>query len=139
MERFCYLRHIPDLLADGITSYERRCDTPVRGPRIPFGSKTVYHQVPTEDKNRLQQFSSKVFQGNFVGYALSAGRGWTGDPFVADAEELRNDTPSEIHVKSFTEKEKGNRNAEGHLIFSCATGSVKLARDGPSRHRSHPS
>ena len=35
----------------------------------------------------------------FVGYALNTVPGWTGDLLVADAEELKDNTASEVYVK----------------------------------------
>ena len=40
-----------------------------------------------------------------MGYALNAGRSWTGDLLMADTEDLKTMPPSEIHVKAFKSKE----------------------------------
>ena len=67
--------------------YERRYDTPFRGPIVPWEQRYLFvHQTTTKDKNRLHQFRSKVLRGSFVGCALNAGSGWTDDLLVADAE-----------------------------------------------------
>ena len=62
MERYCYLRNVQDLLADGRTPHEIRLGEPVKRPVIAFGSM-IYHPISTKDQPRLHQFGKKVFPG----------------------------------------------------------------------------
>ena len=57
------------------TPFERRYDTSFRVPMVPFGSEIFYHPFSIKDKNRLHQFSKKVINSIFIGYALNAGGG----------------------------------------------------------------
>ena len=57
-----------------------------------------YHPISTKDKNKLHQFSSKVAKGIFIGCALNV---VTGNLLVSDAEEVKDNNASEIHVKRF--------------------------------------
>ena len=49
---------------------------------------------------------------------------------MADAEELRNNTSSDVYVQTFKEKD---------VTFLCANESSQLAEVNPNRHTSHPS
>ena len=49
MECYCYLRNVPDLLADGKTSYERRCGQSFKELIVPFGA-LEYLQIPRKTK-----------------------------------------------------------------------------------------
>ena len=64
----------------------------VAGQQYPLNLKYFVIQLPQKTKNMLHQFSSKVFKDILNGYALNAEIGWTGDPLVADAEELKDNT-----------------------------------------------
>ena len=137
---YCYVRHIQDLLADGKTLHERSCDTPFRGPIRPFGSVIFYHPISTKDKNRLHQFSSKVFNGIFIGHALNVGSGWTGDLLVADAEGSRDNTATGSTSKRIKEKEEvGIHKILEQSTFPSVNGSLTSAADGPNRHTTNPS
>ena len=75
------------------------------------GNKTlwisdIFHPISTKDKNRLHHFSSKVFNGIFIGHALNVGSGWTGDPLVSDAEGSRDNTATGSTSKRIKEKEE---------------------------------
>ena len=58
---------------------------------------------------------------------------------MADAEELRNDTASEVHTKRFKENEVGIQKLGDQFILPCANDSIKSAGDGPSYQTSNPS
>ena len=77
----------------------------------------------TKDENRLHQFSSEVLKGILVGYASNAESGWIGDLLVADAEELKNNTTSEVHINRFEEKEQGVQHVVEQFMFPCTHGS----------------
>ena len=51
---------------------------------------------------------------------------------MADAEELKDNTASEVCIKRIKEKER-------QLTFPRASGSIRIAEGGPSRHTSTPS
>ena len=72
MECYCYLRNIQDLLSEWKTPYENRFGVALNGPVIPFGVMEEYHLISAKDLSRLHQFSPKVLQGIFLGYALHA-------------------------------------------------------------------
>ena len=75
---------------------------------IPRSNGTLWSRdsppISTKRQNKLHQFSSEVLPF-FIGYALNAGGGWTGDLLVADAEAFKKNTASELYVKRFKEKE----------------------------------
>ena len=96
-ECYTYLRNIQDLLSDGKTPNERRFGELFKGPTIPFGSLVEYHPITAQDQSRIHQFGKKVLPGLFLGYALYAGRIWTGDVLIADLEELETMDASEIY------------------------------------------
>ena len=82
-----------DLPADGQTPYERRFNSPFDGPIIPFGAEVKFYPVSSKDQDRVQRFGTHVLPGIFIGYALNAGRRWTGDLLMVDTEDLqRNST-----------------------------------------------
>ena len=64
VERYCYLRNVQDLLADGKTLYERRFGEPFNGPDIPFGAMVEYHPISAKGQSRLPPFwREKFYQG----------------------------------------------------------------------------
>ena len=67
LERYCYLRNVQELLADGKTPYERRFGEPFKAPIIPFGAMVEYHPISTREVSRLHQFGKKVLPGIFLG------------------------------------------------------------------------
>ena len=57
----CFAQNIQDLLADGKTLFERRYNTPFRGPTIiPIGAEIFCHPISTEHKTKRDQFSSRI-------------------------------------------------------------------------------
>ena len=62
-------------------------------------------------------------KGIFIGYALRAGGGWTEDLLVPDAEELKNNTAPEVHVKIVKGKEGRIQTVGEQCIFPRADGS----------------
>ena len=46
IERYCYLRHVQDLLVHGKSPCERRFGKPLRGPVIPIGSMVDQQERP---------------------------------------------------------------------------------------------
>ena len=73
MECYCRLRHVQDLLADGETPNERRCNSPLDGPIIPFGAEVKFDPT-SEDPGRVHQFGTTVLPNIFIGYALNAAK-----------------------------------------------------------------
>ena len=68
------------------------------------------------------------------------GTGWTADLLVADAEELKEHTASEVDVSRFKEKEVGIPKVEKSSHFPVLTvQSMKFKEDGPNRHTTNPS
>ena len=61
-----------DLLADGETPCERRCNSPLDGPTIPFGAEVKFDPTSSEDPGRVHQFGTTVLTNIFIGYALNA-------------------------------------------------------------------
>ena len=59
MERYCCLRNVQDLLAEGKTPYERRFAESFEGPIIPFGALVEYLPNSERDKARIHQFGEK--------------------------------------------------------------------------------
>ena len=100
-ECYTYLRNIQDLLSDGKTPYERRCEEPFKGPIIPFGSLVECYPLTAKDQSRIHQFGKKVLPGLFLGYALYAEGIWKGDIMVADIEEseTRKSTQKRLNAK----------------------------------------
>ena len=92
--RCCYSRNIQELPVDGKTHFERKYDTPIRGPIVPFGAEILYRPISTEDKNRLLHSAHKSSQAFLLDMPQNAGSGWTGDLRVAGAEELKDNTAS---------------------------------------------
>ena len=111
--------------------------------KIPFGAEIFHHPVSTTDKNMLHQFSSKVLKGIFFGYALNAGCGWTGDLLEADAEEMKKNTASEVHVRRLKENEVGIQKRWRTILISMWLlfffSKKKIAVNGPNHHATNPS
>ena len=105
MECYTYLRSVTDLVSHGKTPLERRLGQPFKLPITPFGSLAEHHPITAKDQSRIHQFGKKVLPGLFLGYALYAGRIWTGDVLVADLEELETMDASEIYSKRLNAKE----------------------------------
>ena len=87
MERYCYLRNVQDLLAEGKTPYERRFGEPSKELMIPFGAMVECHPISVRDQSRLQQFGKKVLPGIFLGCELVAAGIWNGDILTADLHQ----------------------------------------------------
>ena len=132
------------------------CDNSLRKKirhTTPWSINTIWiiivhmHYLPmaTKEKNWLDQFSSKVLKGMFIGNVLKEESGWTGDLPVADAEEVkdinrRRCEPSDLQLESslcisryiLGEEDDGsdlakrrasfNSVQEGFLIFSKRAG-----------------
>ena len=66
-----------------------------------FGAAVSYKPSYQKDKDRLPTLgASKGLSGIFMGYVQHAGGGWTGDLWLADAEEVQNASNlSEIHLR----------------------------------------
>ena len=58
---------------------------------------------------------------------------------MADAEELKDNIASEVHVKRFTEKELGIQNVGAQFKLHCPSGTTRSAEDGPNRRTTSPS
>ena len=127
MECYCCLRDVQDILSDGKntvwTAIWRTFQWTDQKHNI------EYHQISTKYQARLHQFGKKVFPGIFMGYALHAGRSWTGDILAADVDELQENDASEDYVKKINTKEVFVPKKE-HFIFLCANGIVTLAGKG---------
>ena len=89
MECCCYLRNVEDLLAGGQSPHERRFNSPLDEPIVPIGAEVKFFPISSKDQGRVHQFGKKVLPGIFIGYALNAGRSWTGDLLKADTEDLK--------------------------------------------------
>ena len=63
MVRYCYTRHVQDLVCDGKTPFERRIGEPSKGPVIPLRSKFEYHPISAKDQSRIHQFGKEVLPG----------------------------------------------------------------------------
>ena len=98
VECYCYLRTVQDLLAETLEGC--RINSPVEEAVVPFRARVKFYPNSAQDSGGVHQFGTKVLPGIFVGYALSAGRRWTGDPLTIDTEELKAMPPSEIHGKN---------------------------------------
>ena len=121
MECFTYLRHIEDLLSDGMT---RRFGQPFNGPIIHSVHWLSNHSITAKDQSRIHQFGKKVLPGLFLGYALYAGGIWKGDVLIADLEELETMDASEIYSKRLNAKEVIFPK-QGEFIFPIADGRIK--------------
>ena len=104
-----------------------RVGVPCKGLVIPFGAMVEYHSISARDLSKLHQFGPNVLPGKFLGYALHAGRIWTGDILVADIEELEEMDPSELHVKRLNAKEVLTPMNGEKLNIPIADGTVKLS------------
>ena len=51
MECNCYLRNVQDLLAAGITPYEKRFGESFKEPTIPFGAMVEYHPISVREQS----------------------------------------------------------------------------------------
>ena len=107
MECFCYLRYIPDKLADRKSPYETRFGTPSDGSVIPFGAAISFNPIFTKDNCRLHQFGTKMDPGIFNRHALNSGGGWTRGMIIADWHNIENNVASDVHVKRFKSREVG--------------------------------
>ena len=108
-----------------VSSLQRLCGQPFKGPIIPFGSLVEYHPITAKDQSRIHQFGKKVLPGLFLGYALYAGEIWKGDVLVADLEELETMDASEIYSKRLNAKEVIFPKEKGEFIFPIADGRIK--------------
>ena len=61
MECFCYLRNVPDLLADGQTLYERRSNSPFDGPIVPFGAEVTICPISSKHLGRVHRSVPQSF------------------------------------------------------------------------------
>ena len=66
-----------------------------------FLSSSIFHNRQTQASS-IQLESLRRY---FVGYALKAESGWTGDILLAEVEEMTENSVPEVHVRRFTEKE----------------------------------
>ena len=78
MECHCFLRNVQDLVADGLRPYERRFNSPVEGPNIPFGVEVNISQMSSKDQGRVHQFGIKVLSWNTHWKRLERGEGGVG-------------------------------------------------------------
>ena len=105
MECHCYLRNVHDKMADGKTAFEKIHGQKFGGPGIPCGTSFEYIPIITaQDKSRVRPFGKKTLKGTFLGYALRAGRGGSGDLMIADYD-LQESEASGIYVKRCKNKE----------------------------------
>ena len=78
MECHCFLRNVQDLVADGKTPHERRSNSPVEEPNIPFGAEVNIFQMSSKDQGRVHQFGTKVLSWNTHWKRLERGEGGVG-------------------------------------------------------------
>ena len=71
MECCCYCRNVQDLLSDGNTPHERRCEEQFSGPVIPFGATGNSKRA-----GEAPQVGKKVLSSVFMDYALYTGGSW---------------------------------------------------------------
>ena len=119
MERYCCLRNVQNLLADGKTPYERRFGESFKGQIIPFGAQVEYLPNSERDIARIHQFGKKVSPIIFIDYALIAG----------DIGELEKLDASEIFPRRLNAKEVLISQKNGEFIFPVADGSAKINRE----------
>ena len=74
MERYCYLRNVQDLLADGKTPFERRFGDPTKGQIISVGAMVEHHPISTRDQSRLSSIWQESFIGNLNWVCIDRGR-----------------------------------------------------------------
>ena len=97
-------------------------------------------QFPQMASSGFIKSSQQVFTSMFIGYALNARSGWTGDLLMEDAEESKDKVASEVNVKRFKDKVLGILRVGEQFTFLCADGSKKKkTEDGPNRHTTNPS
>ena len=120
MERYCDLRNVQDLLADGKTPYEQRFGESFKGQIIPFGAQVEYLPNSERDKARIHQIGKKVSPGIFIDYALIAGD---------IEEELEKLDASEIYPRRLNAKEVLISQKNGEFILPVADGSAKILRE----------
>ena len=102
MDCYCFLRCVHDKLQGDRTAFEKRFESPLKGPIIPFGAQVEYKPSQQTDIQRLHQFGKKVLAGIFLGYVQHSGGGWTGDLLIADWQQVELATCSaDIHSKRF--------------------------------------
>ena len=139
MECDCRLRSIQDFMSRWENSVRKKIRHAISWAKDnTFGTKIFYHPTSTKDKHKLHQFSSKVINSIFIGNALNARSGWTGDLLVAEAEEKKDNTAPEARQK-LQRKRKGNATRREQLTFPGANNSEKLSQEGSNRHTSNPS
>ena len=63
---------------------------------IPCGAEVEVDSKSSTYQGPVHQFSTKVLHGKIMGYALNAGRSWTGDLLIVDAEDLQPMPPSKV-------------------------------------------
>ena len=127
MDCCCYLRNVPDLLADGKTPHERRFGEPFKCNVIPFGAMVEYHSISSRDRSRLHQFGKKVLRGMFLGYVLYASGLWKGSKTLRNWKIL---DASEIHAPRFNAKDIITPKNGENVILPVADGTVKLSGRG---------
>ena len=87
------------------------------------GADIFHHPIfHPKIKNWLHQFRSKVLNTIFIGYTLNAGGGWTGDQPVADAEEMKNNAASAVHVERFRVEELGKWENKSYFPVQSSKG-----------------
>ena len=101
MECYHYSRNIQDLSADGKNSARKRMRHSISWTNNTLWSRDIssynLHKRQKQASSIQLKKSSKVFFGN----TLNAGGGWTRDLLVADAEEMKDNSASEVYVKRF--------------------------------------
>ena len=103
IERYCFSKH--SRFGRWKTLHERRYDMPWH--IIECGAKIFLISTFHRRHKQASSFQRKV----------------------ADAEELRNNTASEVHVKRCKENDIGIRKVEGPFIFPCADSSIKFVEN----------
>ena len=128
MERYCCLRNVQDLLADGKTPHERRFGESFKGQIISFGAQVEYLPKSERDIARIHQFGKKVSPIIFIDYALIAGD---------IEEELEKLDASEKNPRRLNAKEVLISQKNGEFIFPVADGSAKINREELQIPRTH--
>ena len=136
MEFRYHLRNVQDLPADGQTPNERRFNSPLSGPIIPFEVEVKCYRNNIPKKNKVECISS--VQNSFLKKSLHPP--WTRGEVrlvifsITDTEDLQTIQPSEMHVKCFNWKavEILMRNTES--VFSMQNGR-NLAKGTAVVHR----
>ena len=84
----CYIRNVQDLVADGQPLCERPFNSPFRKTDYLVWNRSKIYPISSKDQGPVHQFGTKVCPGIFAGYALNAGRSWTGDLLIVNTEDL---------------------------------------------------